>query len=146
MTAGRISSKDEFSNVKTKLLFGLCDDPHIGLVAVVHWARIGTLRRKSIVNTKDRHSQLNGPLACVVLMSARVLAAEATPMEMNDSIVVLLDVLSIESPIVENADLNLRLRRMVMTVSVINYISVKVKSLPSVGIKLTKTLICHSII
>ena len=67
-------------------------------------------------------------------------------MEMNDSIVVLLDVLSIESPIVENADLNLRLRRMVMTVSVINYISVKVKSLPSVGIKLTKTLICHSII
>ena len=109
MTAGRISSKDEFSNVKTKLLFGLCDDPHIGLIAVIHWARIGTLRRKSIVNTKDRHSQLNRPLACIVLMSARVLAAEATPMEMNDSIVVLLDVLSVESPIVEDSDLNLRL-------------------------------------
>ena len=69
VTASGISSYDKLLDVQTKEIFGILQDPHVGLIAVTDGGREWMLRRKSVVNAEYGDLKFVGPLAGIVLMS-----------------------------------------------------------------------------
>lgn len=64
----RVAGEDDVLEVHAELLLGLCDDPDVRLIAVVHRVREGVLRRESVVDTEDRNADVDRPLARVALV------------------------------------------------------------------------------
>ena len=65
----------------------MCDDPDVGLIAIVDWVWVWVLGAKAIVHGEHRNAELERPFSRVVLMCARVLAAETTSMEMDHCLI-----------------------------------------------------------
>ena len=84
MATGRISSDDDLLSAKPELRFGLRDDPYVSLVAVVLRIWVGVLWGEPIVYAENRNTHVSGPLDGVVRMDVRVLAHEASPVEVDD--------------------------------------------------------------
>ena len=74
------------------MLLGLGHDPDVGLVAIVDGVGVWVLGRQAIVDRENGDSELEGPLARVVLVRARVLATEATSVEVDYGLIECLSV------------------------------------------------------
>lgn len=70
MPSSGVTDEDDMLKVQPELLLSLGNDPHIRLVAVIDRVGVGILRRKTIVNAKYRHTDIDSPLARVALMSS----------------------------------------------------------------------------
>jgi hypothetical protein len=64
-------------------------NPDISLEAVINWVGVGIAWSQPIINRKDRHVYLIGPLSRVVLMGCAILTDKASPMNMNDNLLYL---------------------------------------------------------
>ena len=69
------------------MVLGLGHDPYVGLVAVVDGVWVGVFGRQAVVHRENGDAELEGPLARVVLMCTRVLAAEATTVEVDNGLI-----------------------------------------------------------
>ena len=61
-------------------------NPYVSLIAIVYSIWVWILRCESVVNAKHWHIKLDCPFSGVVLVCARILAYEATSMEVYYSI------------------------------------------------------------
>lgn len=84
MPTSGVPGHDNLLKIHAQLLFGLRDDPHVGLKSVVNRVRIRIGGRKSVVHRKYGHIYFIRPLPRVALMSTRVLTNKAAAVEVDD--------------------------------------------------------------
>lgn len=87
MTACGVASEDKFVNVEAKLVLSMRNYPDVGLVRIIDWIRVWILRSQSVIDAEDWYAQLYCPLPRIVLMGARILAAETSTVEMYNCMI-----------------------------------------------------------
>ena len=92
MTACGVASEDEFVNVEAKLVLSMRNYPDVGLVRIIDWIRVWILRSQSVIDAKDWYAELYSPLPRIVLVGARILAAETSTVEMYNCLIEVLGI------------------------------------------------------
>ena len=101
----------------------MCDDPDVGLIAIVDWVWVWVLGAKAIVHRENRNAELECPFSRVVLMCARVLATETTSMKVDHCLIKFLPmILHRDGLPVQKSNLHMSLRIVLHFVSVESHV------------------------
>ena len=86
MSACRVTCKYNVLKIHSKLVSGLCYDPNVSLIAIIHRVGIRVFGCKSVVDAENWNAYIYWPLSGITLVSCWVLAAESASVEMHDCI------------------------------------------------------------